>query len=75
MKIIAAILSFLFMWFFVSLICGFAIAYLFPRSGPMAAGLILSLDWRTWPGTILGVAAGLHSARAALRPKTGKLES
>jgi len=69
MKQLAAVLSFLFMWFFVAIICGFVMGYLFPSGGLMYIGIGFNEDWRTWPGAILGVLAGIHSAKAALNPK------
>lgn len=71
MKQFTAILSFLFMWFFVAIICGFVVAKLFPSNGLIGIGFSTE-DWRTWPGAILGVLAGIHSYKAALRPKVKK---
>lgn len=73
MKQFTAVISFLFMYVFVSIICAFAIGFLLPQSGPMHIPLLgVSGDWRTWPGTILGILAGIHSAKAALNPKPKK---
>jgi hypothetical protein len=72
MKYVAAVLSFVLMWFFVGFICTIVIAMLFPAGGPVVGGITISPDWRTWPGTILGVLAGIHSAKAALNPKPKK---
>ena len=69
MKQIAAVLSFLVMWFFVAIICWFVMGAVFPAGGLISIGVGFNGDWRTWPGTILGVLAGIHSAKAALNPK------
>ncbi|MDQ3812455.1 MAG: hypothetical protein M3347_00730, partial [Armatimonadota bacterium] len=72
MRYIAAVLSFLLMWFFVGILCSIVMGLLFPGGGLIAGGIIISPDWRTWPGFILGVLAGIHSAKAALNPKPKK---
>lgn len=69
MKYVAAVLSFVLMWFFVGFLCTFVMTMLFPAGGPAVGGITISTDWRTWPGTILGFLAGVHSAKAALNPK------
>jgi len=72
MKYIAAVLSFLLIWFLVGFLCTLAMAMLFPAGGQVVGGITFSTDWRTWPGTILGILAGLNSAKAALNPKPKK---
>ena len=73
MKQFTAVLSFLFMYLFVSIICAVVVGFLLPNSSLMNVPLLgVSGDWRTWPGTILGVLAGIHSAKAALNPKAKK---
>lgn len=45
---------------------------IFRGSNMMYVGIGFSSDWRTWPGTVLGILAGIHSAKAALNPKQKK---
>lgn len=67
MKYIVAVFSFLFSWLGVAFVVGIAVSLLFPRKdGNTLVGLVL--DFRNLPGNILGILAGVHSARVSLRP-------
>jgi hypothetical protein len=67
MKIVVAVFSFLFSWLGVALLVGIVVNILFPPKGGNAF-VGLALDFRNLPGNILGILAGVHSARVSLRP-------
>jgi len=66
-KQVVAGFSFLFSWFGVAFLVGIVMVILFPASETKSfVGLVL--DARNLPGNILGILAGVHSARVSLRP-------
>jgi hypothetical protein len=65
MRYIVALISFVFVWFGVAIVCGLIMLMLFPTQRPVLVGI--GMDWRNLPGTLLGVLAGAQSWRAALR--------
>ena len=71
MKYVAALLSFLLMCFFVGFICVFLLATLYP-AGLRLGSITLSRDGNIYLSVMLGIVAGLHSAKAALNPKPKK---
>ena len=66
MKYFTATLAFLFIFVATAILCAVIMNMLFPPGHDLIhAGI--GLDWHSLPGTILGIAAGLHSARVSLR--------
>jgi len=70
-KHIVAGFSFLFSWIGVVFLMGIVMVILFPpHEGKAVVGLVL--DIRNLPGNILGILAGVHSARVSLRSANKK---
>jgi hypothetical protein len=66
MKYIVAVCSFLFSWLGVTFLVGIVVSLLFPRKeGRTFVGFLF--DFRNLPGTVLGILAGVYSARVSLR--------
>lgn len=66
MKIFLAVFSFLFSFIGVAIVVGIVMIIVFPPSGSRAF-VGVGIGWRNLPGTLLGLWAGIHSARVALR--------
>jgi hypothetical protein len=69
-RYVVGAVGFLLVWLVVAVGVGLITALIFPSPGSRAfAGI--GLDWRNFPGTILGLLAGIQSFRASVRgPKT-----
>ena len=66
MKYFMATFAFLFMFVGTAIVCGIIMNMVFPPSHDIFfAGV--GLDWRNLPGTVLGLLAGIHSARVSIR--------
>ena len=71
-KLVAGI-SFLFSWVGVAFLVGIVMVILFPtKDGKSFVFVGLTTDLRGLPGNILGILAGIHSARVSLRPAKTK---
>jgi hypothetical protein len=68
--IFKAIFFFLITYVLVSAFSGLIIFAIL--SGKFMIYVGYSSDWRTWIGNILGILAGIYSAKAALSPKLRK---
>jgi H+/Cl- antiporter ClcA len=68
--IFKAIFFFLITYVFVSAFSGLIIFAIL--SGKFMVYVGSSPDWRTWPGNILGILAGIYAAKVALDPKPRK---
>jgi hypothetical protein len=65
-KYFAATFAFIFVLFGTAMLCGFLMNMLFPPSHDLIfAGI--GLDWRNLPGTVIGLFAGIHSAKVSIR--------
>lgn len=70
MKYITAAIAFIFVWFVSSLLIGFILVLIIRPDRPVFIGI--GFDWINLPGTILGLLAGLHSAKATIRTANAK---
>jgi len=73
MKYFTAMFLFLIMYLLVTAFCSLIInAVLF---GKMVVVFGYSPDWHTWIANILGIGAGIYSAKAALKSKPRRVKT
>jgi len=70
MKYVVAGISFILIWLFSSFLIGLLMVIIIKPDRPVVVGV--GFDWINFPGTIVGLFAGLHSAKATIRRANAK---
>ena len=70
MKYVTATIAFLFIWLASAFLIGLVIAMFVKVDHPIMIGI--GFDPLNLPGTIIGLLAGIHSARATIRKANAK---
>jgi hypothetical protein len=69
-RYIVGIIGLLLVWFVVAVIVGVIVGMIFPPpDGQHIIFAGIGLNWRSLPGTILGLLAGIQSFRVSVRGK------
>jgi hypothetical protein len=66
-RYIVGAIGFVLVWFVVAIVVGFVMALIFPVPGGGRIMVGVGAGWRNWPGTVLGLLAGIQSFRSSVR--------